>query len=269
MITLSASVNISATKALFGDQLPKAMPYVKAAMLTRLASGGRDEVKKQMPVDFDRPTPFTVRGVFYESAKKGSLGARVYVPESQDQAGKAQREYVRPGVAGTPKRRQKRTEFLLSRMGYLPAGWVTTPGSSTEKLGMIDDFGNLKPRFYAQIVNVLQIKKADTKGARGISMRSQMRAKKMGVQFEWFAVVPGKNKLGRGGSWLPPGVYRRGDGKGKDGDTLHQILKFVRAAKYRPLLDFRGTVETYVVKNAQAAWDASARSVFVKFNTQR
>lgn len=266
MITMSSTVDIKAAKALFGDQLPKALPYVKAAMLTRLASGGRDEVKKQMPVDFDRPTAFTLRGVWFKSATKSNLVADVYVPESAEAGGRATREYLQPGVMGTSKRRQKKTEFLLSRIGYLPTGWVTVPGSATGKLGMIDGFGNLKGRIYAQVINVLQIKKAETKTARGISAASMRRAKKMGVQQEWFAVEPGKNTMGRAGSWLPPGVYRRA---GRSGETLQQILKFVRSAGYTPRLDFKGTVEDYVVKNAQAAWDASARSVFVKFNTPR
>lgn len=266
MLSLQTRIDVSNAKALFGDKMPKAMPYVKAAMLSRLGSGGRDAVQKQMPVDFDRPTSFTIRGVWFKSATKARMQADVYIPESQDAAGKAPREYMQPGVAGTPRRRQKRTEYLLSRMGYLPGGWVSVPGSSAAKLGMIDGFGNLKGRIYAQVVNVLQIKRADTKGARGISAASVKRAKKMGVQSEWFAVQPGKNTMGRKGSWLPPGVYRRA---GRNGEELQQILKFVRTAGYRPRMDFAGTVRDYVVKNAQAAWNASASSVFQKFNTPK
>lgn len=266
MIDLQILVDTRNAKALFGADLPNAMPCLKAAMLSRLATGGRDAVKTQMPVDFDKPTSFTLRGVWYKGATKSDLRAEVYVPDSEDQAGKAPREYLQPGVAGTPKRRQKRTEFLLTRMGHLPTGWVTVPGTSAAKLGMIDSFGNLKGRIYAQVVNVLQIKRAETKTARGVSFRSQARAKKMGVQSEWFAVAPGKNTQGRNGSWLPPGVYRRA---GRSGEKLEQILKFVRAAGYRPRLDFRGTVQAYVVKNAQAAWTASTASVFNRFNAKR
>lgn len=263
MINMHAKVDTKAASALFGDQLPKAMPYVKAAMLSRLAAGGRDAVQKQMPVDFDRPTSFTVRGVWFRAATARRLEADVYIPESQPSAGKGPREYLQPGVAGSPRRRQKRTEYLLSRMGWLPSGWVTTPGSSTGKLGMIDGFGNLKGRIYAQVINVLQIKRAENKTARGISARSQARAKKMGVQSEWFAVAPGKNAMGRKGSWLPPGVYRR---VGRNGEDLQQILKFVKSAAYRPRLDFDGTVRGYVEREAQAAWRAASFAVFQKFN---
>lgn len=263
MLNMHIRIDTSSAKALFGDQLPKAMPYLKAAMLSRLASGGRDAVQKQMPVDFDRPTSFTVRGVWFRGATKNRVEAEVYIPESQDAAGRGAREYLRAGVAGSPKRRQKRTEYLLSRMGWLPAGWVTTPGTSTGKLGMIDGSGNLKGRIYAQVINVLQIKRAESKSARGVSARSQARAKKMGVQSEWFAVAPGKNTMGRKGSWLPPGVYRR---VGRNGEELQQILKFVRAAAYRPRLDFDGTVRGYVEREASSAWTAASSAVFRRFN---
>lgn len=266
MLNLQGHVDISDARRLFGDQFPKAMPYVKAAMLSRLASGGREAVQKQMPVDLDRPTTYTVRGVWFRAATKSRVEAQVYIPDSQPSTGKAAREYLQPGVAGTARRRQKRTEYLLSRTGWLPAGWVTTPGSSTAKLGMIDSYGNLKGRIYAQVINVLQIKRAESARARGISARSQARAKKMGVQTEFFAVAPGKNAMGRKGSWLPPGVYRRA---GRSGEDLQQILKFVRQASYRPRLDFEGTVRKHVEQEAQAAWRAASHAVFQKFNAPR
>jgi hypothetical protein len=184
------------------------------------------------------------------------------VPDSADKSGAARREYLQPGVAGSQRRRQKRSELLLTRAGYLPAGWVTRPG----KAAVLNAEGNLPAPVYKQIVNVLQLKRVESKTARGISERSQKRAKKMGVDTEWFAVKPGKNALAKGGGWLPPGVYRR---TGSKGETMEQILMFVRKAAYRPRLDFAGTVREYVVKNAQAAWNASASSVFQKFNTPK
>jgi len=262
MSVLKIHVNTSAAKSLFRKDLPAALPYIKAAMLTNLAAKGRDAVQSQMPVAFDAPTPFTVRGVWFKSATKSNLVAEVYVPQSESQGGTAKRGYLQPGVAGSGARRQKKTEFLLSRTGFLPAGWVTTPGSTTGKIGMIDSFGNLSGRIYAQVINVLQIKRAATKSARGISARSQKRATKMGVQSEWFAVAPGKNSLAKGGGWLPPGVYRRA---GKSGEQLQQILRFVPRAGYRPRLDFDGIVQRSVGQNAQTAFDSAMASVKKRF----
>lgn len=261
MLSLQIRVDTSAARALFGDKLPKALPYVKAAMLTKLAAGGRDAIVRQMPVDFMGPTKFTLGGVWMKKADK-STPAQVYVPDSADDNGAARREYLIPGVQGSAKRRQKRTEYLLTRNGFLPAGWVTTPG----KAAKLNADGNIPAPVYKQIVNVLQIKRVESARARAISGASQKRAAKMGVQREWFAVQPGKNTLGRKGSWLPPGVYRR---TGRNGETLEQILKFVRKAAYRPRLDFDGTVREFVVKNVQAAWDESAASVFAKFSAKK
>lgn len=268
MLNIRIRVNTDAAMKLVREQLPNAVPFVKAAMLTRLAVLSKAAVQKQMPVAFDRPTPFTQRGVFVKSATRAQPLAEVFFPDSAEQGGKAVREYLQPGVKGSPKRRQKRTEFLLSRTGWLPPGWVTTPGSSTDKLGMIDGYGNLKGRIYAQIINVLQIKRAESKTARGVSAKSQARAKKMGVQSEWFAVQPGKNALAKGGGWLPPGVYRRGNGKGKDGGTLHQVLKFVQKAAYRPLLDVEGTVRQAVLDGQQQAFSEAIKSVAARFTAK-
>lgn len=265
MIKLSIRVDADAALSLVRRELPAAVPYVRAVALTKLAGVAQQAVQQQLPVAFDRPTPYTVRGVFVRSASRGNPVAEVYVPDSADQGGRAAREYMQPGVKGSSRRRQKRTEVLLSRTGWLPPGWVTTPGSSTAALGMIDGYGNLKGRIYAQVINVLQIKRADTKTARDIAARSQARAQRMGVAAEFFAVKPGANQLGKGGSWLPPGVYRR---RGRSGERLEQILKFVRAAAYRPRLDFEGVVSKAVQQAQSQAFDEAFAVVKARFSAK-
>ena len=262
MMNIKIRVDVDSAMALVRRDLPNAVPYVKAAMLTRLAGQAKGALQRELPVSFDRPTPFTVRGVWVKSATRAQPVAEVYFPDSEEQGGRALREYIQPGVKGSPKRRQKRTEFLLSRTGWLPAGWVTTPGSSTDKLGMIDSYGNLKGRIYAQVVNVLQLKKAVSKTARGISARSQGRAAKMGVANEWFAVQPGANTLAKGGGWLPPGVYRR---SGRSGERLDQVLKFVKAAAYRPRLDVEAVVTKAVQEGQQQAFEDAFEAVRARF----
>ena len=264
MLKIDLKVDISGPLRLVQQELPRALPYVQASMLTGLAQRVQEKVRGQMPVSFDRPTPFSVRGVFVKAATKTEPVAEVYFPESQDSMGKAKREYMRPGALGAPKRRQKRTEFLLSKTGYLPAGWVTTPGTSAEKHGYMDGYGNVKPRVYAQIVNVLQLKPASgLKGARGISERSARRAKAMGTDAEFFAVPPGKNTAGKGGAWLPPGVYKR-VGK-KKVESLHQVLKFVSTARYDPRIDIEALAREEVAKSLQAEFDRAYASVKQRF----
>lgn len=222
------------------------VPYAQAIMLTRLAVDAREAVKKNMPVAFDRPTAFTLRGVFSTAAKKSKPEAIVYVPDSIEASGRAKREYIRPGALGTSHRQQKRTEFLLTRMGYLPAGWVTTPGKSVQ----LDAYGNLPGSVYKQVINVLQIR-GDTKP---VSQRSVKGAKRLGVASLFFAVAPGPNKQAKNGGWLPPGVWKH-----LPGGKITQILKFVKKASYKERLDVKKVVGDAVAENLQPAWrDASA-----------
>lgn len=79
-------------------QLPAAMPYVKAAFLTGLAKNVQGRLTAQIPVAFDRPTPFTQRSAWVKAATKSAPLAEVYFPESDDGAGRNKREYIRPGA---------------------------------------------------------------------------------------------------------------------------------------------------------------------------
>jgi hypothetical protein len=260
--SISIEVDMAAALKSVRETLPKAVPYVAATALSALAGRVQAKVREQMPTSFDRPTPYTVRGVFVKKADARTLEAQVYVPDSQEAAGRGKREYIRPGALGSVGRRQKKTEFLLSRTGFLPAGWVTTPGSKAAQQGYMDGYGNIKPRVYAQIVNVLQIKAAVTQGARNVSARSQKRAKRMGVEAEFFAVAPGRNAMSPGGGWLPPGVYKR---TGRDGSKLHQVLKFVSRASYRKLLDIEAVARKEVLAGQQQEFDRAWATVQDRF----
>lgn len=245
---------IDASKALelVERQLPNASAYVKSSFLTGVSKRVQSKMQAQLPVSFDRPTPFTVRGVWTKAATKSDPKASVYFPKSHPNAGKGKREYIRPGAEGAAARRQKRSEMLLVKAGMLPAGWVTVPGSYAMR-NLLDGFGNMKGQYYSQIIRNLQLKTRETRMAKPISAASMKRAARMGVENEFFAVTPGKNALAKGGGWLPPGVYKR---TGKNGRDLIQYLKFVRKASYRPRLD--------VVKIARAEVRASANAEFSK-----
>lgn len=234
------------------------VPFVVARTLTALAQDVQAHLKGRLPVAFDRPTPFTQRGVFMRRAEKAQLVAEVYFPESQEAQGKAQREYIRPGAEGANARRQKKTEFLLSRSGHLPPGWVTTPGKYIVD-NRLDQYGNMPGRLYAQIIRNLQIK---YNALKPVSAASQRRAVRMGVENEFFAVAPGKNRLAAGGGWLPPGVYKR---EGRGGRTLRQYLKFVRKASYRRRLDVQAEAAKVVKENLPRRWDESIKLITDKF----
>lgn len=241
--------------------LKSQLPFASASMLTAVAKDVQAHIKTRLPQVFDRPTPFTERGVFIKRAEKSTLFAEVYFPNSQPEQGRAQREYIRPGAQGAYARSQKKTEYLLTRKGWLPAGWVTTPGKFIVA-SELDGFGNMKGRHYRQIINSLQIKSHSPKP---ISAASQKRAAKMGVDNEFFAVSPGVNSLAKGGGWLPPGVYKR---SGPGGRQLVQYLKFVRKASYKMRLDVATEAMVAVNENAQKRFDEAVQTIVDKFQAR-
>jgi hypothetical protein len=237
--------------------------FVLASGVTKVGQAVQARFKSRLPQVFDRPTPFTQRGVYLERAEKSRPVATVYFPDSAENRGKDTREYIRPGAEGATARHQKKTEFLLSRAGFLPPGWVTVPGSFF-KAGRLDQYGNISGAYYKQIIRSLMIK--NTKGpARPASAASRARAAKMGVESEFFAVSTGANKLGRNGGWLPSGVYRR---SGLGGRKLVQYLQFVRRAAYRKRFDVQVEAQAAVNASAPAAFAEAVQSVTQKFRTR-
>lgn len=260
-MNLSLSVDFKGVVAALDDSARRQIPFVASQTLNKIALDVKAQIQRQLPVKFDRPTPFTQRGVFLKAADKGRLVSEVFFPQSQDGLGKNVREYIRPGAEGATSRSQKRSEVLLSRTGYLPRGWVTVPGKYIMN-GKLDGYGNMPGSYYKQIINVLQLKKMETRQARNIYTASQKRSTKMGVDAEFFAVSPGSNRLGKGGAWLPPGVYRR---TGAGGRTLLQYLKFVRKASYKQRLDLHAEGLTALKASGQKRFDEAVASVVERF----
>lgn len=234
-------------------EAPRLVPYATATMLTKLAADVSQGVREELPVAFDRPTDFTVRGVYNKGANRATLTSEVYFPESVDAMGRSKREFMRPGAQGAASRRQKKTEFLLTRIGALPPGWVTTPGRGAQ----LDAHGNLAGSVYKQIINVLQIRYNKPKA---VSARSQKAAKRLGVEALFFAVPPGPNKLAKGGGWLPPGVWKH-----LPGHRITQVLKFVKKASYQPRLDLPKVGVTVIARYAGIRWRESVAIITDRF----
>lgn len=230
------------------------LPYVAANTLTELGRATQDRMPTELQRRFDRPTPYTLRAVKVEFANKTKLRSVVGFPASEEASGKSKNEFIRPGALGTSSRRQKRTEYLLTQKGYLPAGWITVPGSHSKRT-LLDGFGNIPGSIYKQIIQSLQIR---PKG-RAVSKASQRRAASLGVASEFFAVAPGTNKLGKNGGYLPAGVYRR-TRKG-----LQQYLLFVKRASYEKRIDMRQVGIDTAQQKGRAIVQAVFRDVQQKF----
>lgn len=263
---IHAVFDMSAATDLLRTELPRAVPYVEAAALSEMAKRIQAEIKGgpgaggRGVIDevFDRPTEFTRRGFFMKPATKASPVAEIFVPDSPNERGIGSREYMRPGTEKQMRRKQRRHEALLSKMGVMPPGWVTVPGKRMK----LDRHGNLPGSIYKQIVNVLQLKKIETVRARNVYAASVRRSARMGVENEFFAVSPGANTMAKGGGWLPPGVYRR---TGPKGDNLIQYLKFVKKADYKQRLDLDKVASEVIAKEGQAVFDKASSQVLSRF----
>lgn len=248
----------------FGQAARGQTAFVAALTATKMAQRVATRVKEVLPQRFKGPIDFTMRGVRWERATKAGGAATVYFANSQEGAnaatvGNRPMEYIRPGAEGSARRAQKRSEYLLTRAGFLPAGWVMVPGSYMKT--KIDGNGNVPGQYYRQVIRSLQVKR--TKIAKPISKASQKRAARMGVETEFFAVAPGANKLGKNAGYLPSGVYQR---TGPGGRLLRQYFLFVKSAKYSKRLDLRAEAEKMLATDAQAAFQeaiAQARENFL------
>lgn len=231
------------------------LPSIGARMLTEFSRIGADATQRAMPQAFDRPTPFTVRRVQWVAASKAELKSATVIPDSGDGNGRQTSEYMRPGALGAARRNQKKTEFLLSQRGILPAGWVLAPGSFMQDKK--DGYGNVPGSYYKQVIRALQIRQAGDRYFKGVSKASRARAVRMGVTEEFFAVGGGSNSSGNPGH-LRPGIYRV---TGRRGDGLDQYFVFKPRAAYRQRLDMPKSVTEAVAVKAPSVWQSVMRDV--------
>src|SRR5690606_7438019 len=97
---------------------------VKAATVQALnwtAADAAEEVQHEMRKVFDRPTPYTIRGVGVWKAKPGSLVAAIGLKGAAGK-GTPATKYLAPQVYGG-ERGMKRFEKALERIDALPPGW--------------------------------------------------------------------------------------------------------------------------------------------------
>jgi hypothetical protein len=225
-----------------------------ATALTRTAVSARDELKRTMTQVFDRPTPWTLRGLWVMPAtaqaslagegvmptgqmlgpdmpvtrlvRRGHLEAAVYVKDPDVAGGgNALTNALLPQTQGG-QRQAKRLEQALLARGILPAGYFVVPGQGAR----LDQYGNISRGQVNQILNQLRVTLLSgfNRGSTGAT-RQRAAIKKAGGQF--FVIRPGDAKI-------QPGIYSRETW----GRNIAPVLIFVRRATYRPRLDFDGIV---------------------------
>ncbi|MFH5927535.1 hypothetical protein [Roseomonas xinghualingensis] len=101
MLDVSAKADIAKARRMLGEAT-RQLPFVTATALTQTVKLAQIAEKRALPSVFDKPTPFTERGIAIKPATKGTPTAAVYVRPQQAAAGLLLQE---TGGTRRPKKR--------------------------------------------------------------------------------------------------------------------------------------------------------------------
>lgn len=209
---------------------------VTRRVVNAAAYGALDDVKAEMAKQFDRPTPFVLRGPYVVPAKDGDqfggTEARVAWREFGAKTIPAEK-ILRAQIEGGP-RRLKRFERAIG----LPANRVAVPG----KWAPLDQYGNIPGPFIVQVLSALRLF-----GESGYRANRREGAKLRKGQSEFFMI-----RVGSENKQLPPGVYRVAR---EQGGAPLLVIAFVRAANYRARFAPGRIVAASVTQNLPQLWE--------------
>lgn len=250
MLTIEATGLKEARETLSKLVSERRLNAITATALTRTAVAVKAAVLQEMTRVFDRPTPYTMRSLYIQTAtgsqanagrslmptgdywgttklvQSNFLEARVWFKdESAVSSGTPATQYLLPQVHGGI-RRAKAMEALLRKAGILPKGWRVTPARAARR----DPYGNASA---GQVIQVLsQLRLLESTSGRNANMSTD-KAKAMRAQEKAggrFFVMPVGGKA-------QPGIYQR---EYYFNRNITPVFLFVRQPVYRPRLDFFG-----------------------------
>lgn len=224
--------------------------------LTRVGLLARDALVDEMRRVFDRPTPYTLAGIYVRGASsadpmffdgKGVRDATVAVGLKDaffSSAGVPAEKYLDVQITGG-QRRMKSSEKLLAAAGILPDGMRAVPSIGAR----LDAYGNMES---GQIQAILSYFRVHT--AAGYQM-NRTNAKRRGVyrQHDWIAIPPGEK--------LSPGIYlsRSNYGSARRGASLTPVLLFVPSPTYKSRFDFFGVANRVIERSIASEFEAALR----------
>jgi hypothetical protein len=118
MLSISATADVAAARRMLGSAM-RQLPFVTAMALTSVVKQAQAAEKQALPSVFDKPTPFTLRGIAVQTASKDRPTAAVYVRPQQAAAGLLLQE---TGGTRTPPKRAlvQPVQARLNQYGNLP-----------------------------------------------------------------------------------------------------------------------------------------------------
>lgn len=269
-VTIRAE-NLQKVAQAMGKLADRDVKLALARALTDTGYQAQRAVRADMGSVFDRPTPFITRNVRVFHATPEQLRVAVAPTLTTDHS-----VFQRGGKVGVDpqdvlqaqeyggKRRDKRSEVVLRRAGWLPDGYQTViprdpfPGSE-------DQYGNLKGPFLRSVLSYLQAFQSGQGHQQNMSAAKRALVNKYGkasmtkaaqqqagpyMGRRYFiaggrAAVTWDNRKYRAGAsatrHLQPGIWAAlGSGKSQQ---LKPVLMFVKAPTYKPRLDMQGIIK--------------------------
>lgn len=198
-----------------------------ATALTRTARDAREAVRAELKRSIDRPTPYTINGLKFQSATAQRLEARIWYGNEWQGGKVGQGRYLYPQIEGGP-RTLKRFEKALQAKGAMPYSMLAVPGPGAK----LDQYGNVSR---GQIVQILS--QLGTELTAGYS-RTLDRTKKGKVRAaygraggQYVAITTQRGKL-KPGIYIATGQdFGRKWGFGRTGKLL-PVFFFVRSVRY-------------------------------------
>lgn len=215
------------------NAMQKQVAYATMRALNAAAYEAAQETKRELARVFNRPTPWVLGSVRYTKAKKDRLEASVDFDYWGNKQQVTVAQVLKAEIEGG-RRRLKRFEVALQRVGVLPAGMAAVPGPAAK----LDGYGNMNT---GQITQILSWFRAFGEQGYRANMRDGGRRlangnRKTGARgYAYFALARKHGKL-------LPGVYQRFD-FGAIGSSVKPVLFFVPIPSYRRALDFYGVAE--------------------------
>ena len=197
-LTFDVRTNVADTIAELGRQFQR-IPAATVQALNATADVVQANQVAEMRKVYDRPTPWTLGGVYTKRATQSQLTATVGLKDSSWGGGTAAASYLAPTIAGG-LRGPKPYEGALRAVGALPPGYLTVPGAGAQ----IDSYGNMNR---GEIVAILSYFSAFPESGykANVTFAGRMRlarGTKRRLGYSYFVGAPG-------GGRLPLGIWKR------------------------------------------------------------
>jgi hypothetical protein len=223
---------------------------------------------------FDRPTPYILKSALVRRADRDQAAGEIYIDFFGRGKGVAPEKILQAEVFGG-RRRAKRAELALQRVGLMPPGWAMVPGPGAQP--HLDAYGNVKGSFIVQLLSYLQAfgeqgYRANMTARRRKALAKLGRSERgfktiLGVQYfvsrgkgTWGA-LPSAGRQGREQT-LPAGIWAR---SGIHGAKVTNVFRFVPLPRYAQRFDFHRVARETVAAALPAAYERRMQAALETF----